>query len=431
MYYYLENYTMKCRLYPNNETSAKIDHIFDGIRSAYNTTLYELVTNKTNAKKSSKSENYYPDFSAMMKKAWLDELREMRPIVKDVPAGALNSMRMGIFARDMKKAWESQGRHSIDFWKPKYYSNARPRRSFTVQVCLSSIKETDNSHVFKINIPKVGLVKVRGWNKDSRFDSELSKTLIDYAKENPKKRIFITVSKDSCNDYYISFVLSGVYKLLKNVPDEKVELGVDVGIKDIAILSDGAKYENKKFKNGKNGEVQKHRKILCRRLSRREGFKNEEFRAMRKSNKELQPSKTYMRTSLKLAKLERSVTRKRLDYNNNITTDIVRKSSFIGIESLTVKGLFRNRHLANALSDAAMYAVLNMIKYKSEWYDVVCQPIDRWTPSSKECNVCGYKNKDMTLSVRSWVCPECGTYHDRDVNAAKNILKYAKELSLN
>ena len=88
--------------------------------------------------------------------------------------------------------------------------------------------------------------------------------------------------------------------------------------------------------------------------------------------------------------------------------------------------MFRNKHLSYALSDAAMGNILSDLKYKADWYGRQIVPIDQWTPSSKRCSDCGYINKTMTLSIREWVCPNCGTYHDRDVNAAKNICKEAK-----
>jgi putative transposase len=90
--------------------------------------------------------------------------------------------------------------------------------------------------------------------------------------------------------------------------------------------------------------------------------------------------------------------------------------------------MFRNKHLANSLSDAAMGEILAMIKYKSGWYNTICQPIDMWTPSSKKCHCCGYIKKDLKLSDREWTCPVCGTHHHRDKNASINIEQYALEI---
>ena len=160
-------------------------------------------------------------------------------------------------------------------------------------------------------------------------------------------------------------------------------------------------------------------------MSRRQGSSNEEFRDGYKQNKDMIVSKTYQRTQLKLSKLHRKIARKRENYNHNITTKIINTYSFIGIETLNVTGMFRNRHLSNALSDAAMGEILSMLKYKAEWYDRIIQPISQWSPSSKRCSCCGYIRPKLGLHIREWQCPKCGTIHDRDVNAAINILYYA------
>ena len=117
--------------------------------------------------------------------------------------------------------------------------------------------------------------------------------------------------------------------------------------------------------------------------------------------------------------------RRRENYNHNVTLDIVNNASFIGIESLNVKGMMANHHLAYALNDAAMSDVLSKLKYKSEWRHVPIKEIGQWEPSSKTCSVCGYKRKNLSLSVREWTCSECGSHHDRDVNAAINIRNFA------
>lgn len=144
-----------------------------------------------------------------------------------------------------------------------------------------------------------------------------------------------------------------------------------------------------------------------------------------KHNAELTPSKTYERTVLKLSKLHRKISWKRDLYNNQITKEIVENNKFIGVETLNVSGMFRNKHLSNALSDASMSSILLMLQYKADWYGRIIQPINQWSPSSKRCSHCGYVLPKLSLSVRNWQCPECGTHHDRDINAANNIKYYA------
>jgi putative transposase len=201
-------------------------------------------------------------------------------------------------------------------------------------------------------------------------------------------------------------------------------VGIDVGIKDIAILSDGTKYENKRFQENESERL----KALNRRLSRREGYSNYKFREKQKSDRDIVPSKRYLATQKTIQELEREVHRKRNDYYHNISRDIIEQNNFIGVESLNISGMMKNHHIAKALSDASMHTLLQMLKYKSDWHHRTIQPIDQWKPSSKRCSVCGYLYPDMTLAVREWTCPECGTRHDRDINAAKNILHFAMEV---
>lgn len=430
-YYKIEDYTVKCRLYPNKEQAQKIDEIIHGVHVAYNQTLYECKVNHKNTKLG-KDGTEWPDFNRMMKKEWLDELKEMRPCVEKVPATALSGQVCG-FSADMKKSWKDSTSDKdkaglpVEKWKPTYYSKKKPRRSYRQQIYLSGITPSENPKVLFVRLINVGIVKARGFNNELRFDESCQMDFGEYVQLHKKEQRMVTVSKDNCGDYWISIGLKNVYKKIKDVTTDFREVGIDVGIKDIIITSDGEKFENKRFKNGVDKEIQKHRKYLQRKLTREWGYANEDFRKEFKKDRTLTPSKSYMETKTKLGKLERDVARKRSCYNHYITTKVIKDYAFIGVETLNVKGMFRNKHLANALSDAAMGEILARLKYKSEWYGRINQPIGRWTPSSKECHCCGYKNTELKLSDRRWVCPQCGEEHDRDINAAINIREYAKK----
>lgn len=137
--------------------------------------------------------------------------------------------------------------------------------------------------------------------------------------------------------------LKDVYKIVK-VEEEKKEIGIDVGISTLMTLSDGTKYDNPRFKNGKDGSVRQHREILNRQLSRRQGYSNIEFREklreLRKEDINLEPSKRYIETKIKKAKLERKVTRQRKYHMENMVLEVIRRSDFIGIETLSVKDMY-------------------------------------------------------------------------------------------
>ena len=456
-YIEVENFVVKLRAYPTKEQAEKIDKALFGIRAAYNITAWHITQGTPGVTKpDKKDENIrWPNFSGCMKKEWLDWLRSTNPSIEDVPSGALSSSVYGIFG-DMIKAWETFHPEKIphvqartktgalkfkkngnpvwektdkpvkvpcDKWKPEYYSNKKPRTSFTVQTGSSAFRFSPDSKAVYVGVTNMGKIKCRGWRHDLRYgQGDCTFQEFYRRKENVKKAFGVTVSKDNCGDYWITVKLQTVWKPVKDNP-KRVPIGIDVGIKDIAITSDGKKYGNEKFKYA----VRKHKKQLNRMLSRRQGWANIKFREAHQDNKDLKPSKNYESTKLKLAKLERKVARRRENRNHVATMDIVSRANFIGIESLNVKGMMKNRRLANALSDAAMYDVLSKLQYKANWNGIPVQAIGRWVPSSKTCHVCGYKKKDLKLKNRDWTCPNCGTHLDRDINAALNILAFAQK----
>lgn len=434
MWYKIPNYTMKCRIYPNKTQHEIIDKILYGIRVAYNVTMYEMITNFKNTKEAKdKKEDkivHFPQFSSMIKKEWLDYLRNNYPAVKEIPAGCLSSSVYGIFVGDAKKAWESMGKKPVEFYKPFFYSVKKARTSYSYQETFSKFSfSEDNKNVLYINLNKLGKVKIRGWNQKIRFDEKHSKDFIDFVKESSGKTQFgLTISKNNIGEYFICFKLNNVYKFIKESDFNKEELGIDVGLKDIAICSNGDKYENKHFAK----KEKRHKKILNRQCSRRWGWSNEEFKKAHKDNPEIMPIKRYEKAMLSMKKLDNKIARKRDLYNHETTLKIVSSATSLAVESLNVKGMMANHRLAYALSDAAMYDVLNKLSYKSLWYDRTITAIGQFDPSSQRCNNCGYQNPFVKkLSVRMWTCPCCGSHHDRDINAAKNILWYAKQKNNN
>lgn len=457
----IPNYTMKCRLYPNKEMAAKIDRILYASKVAYNMALYDTFTNKANTKAWSDPKSgevvHFPQTSKMAKAEYLNKLRDMNPIVSNIPAGALSG-KNGLFCCDMQKMLEAQvgtdeesdkksenkksGKsrknkgnkvsspekkkkaiRPIESSEPHYYSKSHPRKSYTYQQYCSSISFSENKNVLYINLAKVGTVKVRGWNQKIRFDNTYKEDFCKYVINNPKHLITVTVSKDNCGDYWICFKLKNIYKPI-NISNRSDSVGIDVGIKDIAILSNGTKFPNMRFKE----QEKKHLNALNKQMSRRNGYKNQKFLAEMRKDSNLKISKRYENTRLSWAKLNRKIANRRINYYNNISKNIVEDYSFVGIESLNISGMLRNRHIAKSLSDTALYSLLQMIKYKSDWHGVIVQPIDRWAPSSKRCSSCGYIRKSLSLSTREWTCQKCGIHHDRDINAGKNILYYAKEI---
>ena len=448
----VNNYAMKCRLYPTCEQKKAIDDALTAVRVFHNCLVYDMWNNGVNlTEKRKKQKNgsfssellHFPDLKSALSAAYKSKLILQHPIIKKCPQSALTT-EVGLKA-DLNKEF---GKRPIEYQKPRYYNERHSRLSYTYSETLSKIQATDNRRVFRINLALVGSVKVRGWNQKIRFENEQNDFLM-WAAENKSKKITVTISRDLVGDYFIVFKIQ---KCLKPFAERtENEIGVDVGIKDIAICSNGQKYENRKIKK----EEKKHQRKLNRQLSRRWGPSNEQYRAEKKKNsatrkallntdekdsageipEQMKPSKGYMRAKERHAKLNRKIARKRDIWNHQISRRIVEENGFIAVETLNVSGMMRNKHLSYALTDAAFGSLLAEIKYKSNWHGRDVREIGRWTPSSKRCSHCGYvyNSKDQymlkrwTLSVRSWSCPVCGEKHDRDINAAKNILFYAKQ----
>lgn len=438
-YYRVDAYSMKCRLYPNKEQSRAIDEIIHGVHVAYNIAMHDMFVEHRNTNEvideSTNEIVHFPNVKNAAKSEYLTELRKRHDHVKKVPAGALSGNN-GVFLSDMNRALiaQSQTTHArpIEKSKPAYYSKKKPRTSYSYQELFSKISFGDNRNVFHISLAKVGNVKVRGWNQNIRFGQNADMDFISYVKANPSKQITITVLKDACKDYYIVFKLSysskkksGVHTYVKARKAPVChEIGIDVGIKSLATCSDGIIYENLRYLKAQKSKIER----IQRRVSRRYGWSNADFRSDFKNNCELRPSKRFESAKHRLAVLHRDIAKMRSLHNNSVSKDIVNRASFIGVESLNIKGMFRNRHLAYALSDVGMGAFLSMLKYKTAWYGRELVEIGRWVPSSKTCHCCGYKYRDMTLDIREWDCPVCHAHHGRDLNAALNILAFAKEV---
>lgn len=215
-----------------------------------------------------------------------------------------------------------------------------------------------------------------------------------------------TVSKNASGEYYISIIVESGTDLPNKTPIHSKEdvLGIDVGIKEFAITSEGEIVENQKFLRTK----QKRLKLLQRKLSHKNKGSNNRTKA-----------------KLKVAKLHQKIVNHRTDFLHKLSTQLVRENQAIAREDLNVSGMLKNHKLARAISEVAWTQFDSMLQYKTEWQGKWFLKIGRFEPSSKTCNVCGHYNKELTLSDRECTCPECGSVYDRDVNAALNIRDWA------
>jgi putative transposase len=185
------------------------------------------------------------------------------------------------------------------------------------------------------------------------------------------------------------------------LPASPNQIGLDLGITTLMALSNGEKIVNPKTFKAKRRKLRKAQKALSRK---KKGSNNRH------------------KARLKVAKVHAEISDARNDFLHKLTTRLVRENQVIAVEDLSVKNLIKNRKLALSISDASWGEIVRQLEYKCNWYGRTFVKIDRWFPSSKRCGHCGHIVDKLTLNIREWDCPKCGTHHDRDVNAAKNIL---------
>lgn len=260
---------------------------------------------------------------------------------------------------------------------PKFKSKKRSKMNFTVNGGVVNITET------KIRLPKVGWIRLKEHA---------------YIPVKPDKICYATVSEKN-GRWYISITVN------ETIPDQsKPEnvIGIDLGIKSLAVTSDGVYYENPK----ELYKAEKKLKRLDRQLSRKEKGSN-----------------NYKKAKLQRAKAYEKVSRIRSKTIHAVTKELAKNKSVIVIEDLNVSGMMQNHHLARAISDVSFYEFRRQLEYKCKWYGSELFVIDRWYPSSKTCSNCGATNNDLKLSDRTYRC-DCGLEIDRDLNAAINIRNY-------
>lgn len=212
-----------------------------------------------------------------------------------------------------------------------------------------------------------------------------------------------TISRTPTGKYYISILVELDEDNPSKKPiDKSKAVGIDLGIKDLVITSDGKKYSSNKF-------IKRYSKELAK--------------AQRHLSRKKKGSNTYNRQRIKVARIQEKIRNCRADKLHKISTDLVKNYDVICCEDLNVKGMEKNHHLAKSISDASFGMFVTILTYKAEWNGKQVVKVDRFYPSSKTCHCCGYVNKDLTLNDREWTCPHCGKTLDRDVNAAINILK--------
>jgi putative transposase len=213
------------------------------------------------------------------------------------------------------------------------------------------------------------------------------------------------ISRSRTGKYFISILVDDGNELPeKQGISESSTIGIDVGIKDFAIFSNGEKVENPKYLKNSLRRM----KCLQKRVSRKEkGSKNRD------------------KAIHNLAKIHEIISNQRNDFQHKLSSKLISENQAIALETLNAKGMVKNHCLSQQISDAGWSSFVTKLEYKAEWLGKTILRIGKFDPSSKICNICGYHNSSLTLKDREWICPDCKTNHDRDINAAINIKKFS------
>ena len=352
----------KIRLYPNRAQRVFFNKSFGCCRVIYNEMLYELQNAYENGITLNKNELFK---QIKTKYVWMSESDSQ---------GLCNTYQ------DLNTAYRNFFNKKAKF--PKF-KKKKDKNTYRNAMCIKDVSKLfpDKTHIV---IPKAGKIAFR---QD-----------YDFSNLNIQKIYNITIERSKTNKYYCSICV--------DVEQEEYEhtgeiVGIDLGIKDLIIDSNGIKYENPKYLN----KVENKIKHLNRLYS-----------------KKTKDSKNQEKARLKLAAAHEKLSNKRKDNLHKLTTKLIKENDIICIENLNVKGMTKNHRLAKAIQDASFGALVNMLKYKAAWHNRRIIEIGRYYPSSKICHCCGHKMDYMGLEIRKWTCPQCNTIHNRDINAAINIM---------
>ena len=366
---------VKIRLYPNKTQEQTLKKVLGCYRFVYNQMLAQkqnaYKTDKTNLKVTDLSKWFHGTLLKDEQYAWLKEQ---------------NTKVMKQAIRQMDGAYQKFFKQHNGF--PKFKTKKDKQSAMFPYEAISKHNTFETRHIslttplknIKFRCSDLYLSRLQKYNKNIRS---------------------ATLSKTKSGNFFLSILIEMEDAELKRFEHTNKQVGIDLGVKDFVITSDGEVFENKHFFKKEEKQIKK----LQRQLS-----------------KKVKGSNNRKKVQIRIAKLFERIMNKKDVYIHYVTNELLTYFDTIFMEDLNVQGMLKNHHLAKAIQEVGFYKFKETLVNKALVNNKQVVFIDRFYPSSKTCSVCGYKKRDLKLSDREWVCPQCGTKHDRDINAAMNIL---------
>ena len=364
---------VKIRLYPNKQQATQINKLLGCCRFVYNQTLARKINQY---KEHNISENRttlsYWLFHELLKDDNFLWLREQNTNVLQ---------QVIMYMLDAYKRFFKQ--HT---GYPKFKTKHDNKQS--CRFVRYTISKRNDYTTYQLSLANIKNIKFR-----------CNKKYAQYLQNHHDNIRQATLMKLPCDEYYLSILVDG--DLTRKVKETNEVVGIDLGIKDFVITSEGEVFNNLHFKKNETNKITK----LQHQLSRKEKGSNNRNKAR-----------------IKLAKTYKKISDRKQYYLHKVSNSLINENQVICMENLNVKGMIKNHKIAESILEMNFGEFRRILEYKAKWYNRKIVFVDRFYPSSKICSCCGYKYKDLTLDIREWCCPNCGNHHDRDINAATNIL---------